>query len=407
MTIDIRTITDDELEAFSRCQNMAFGRDYNPDSLDGRRKIFEFDRNYAAFDGSEIAGTCGINSHTMGVPGGSVKSAGVTMVSVKPTHRRRGVLTAMMAAQLDQVARRGEPVATLWASESLIYGRFGYGLASEVADYKIARNHARLRHRIDHPGTVRQIDSAEARETWPTIWDEAGRGVPGFISRSSAWWDSRIFRDPADWRDGYTANNYISYDGPRGVEGYLRYRTKAAWDDAGFASGSVRAEELMALTPAAYAALWEYALSIDLVTTIEADFRRPDEPLMHMLEDPRRLIRKTGDGLWVRVVDVEAALSTRRYSVTGRVVLGVTDTFRPAATGSYVLEGGPDGATCRRTDEAAEVHLEIAALGAAYLGSTRLGVLAEAGRVTGAPAAIALADAMFAWRVSAWCPEMF
>ncbi len=395
------------MEAFARCQSMAFGRTFRPEMLEGREAIFEFDRNYAAFDGDTVVGTCGIFSHTMGVPGASVRSGGVTMVSVRPTHRRQGILTAMMQAQLDQMAERGEPVATLWASESVIYGRFGYGLAHETADYQIARDHSRMTYVPRTKGSIRQVDASDARESWPAIWEAAGTETPGFISRSRGWWEQRVFRDPPEWRDGFTENFYINYEGPTGTEGYLRYRVKAGWDAHGVQQGTVKVNELMALTSDAYAALWQYAFDVDLVATIEADFRRTDEPLLHMLRDPRRLIGRRGDGLWLRVIDVAGALSARRYAVPGRVVIEVVDAFRPQNSGRYVLEGGPEGAECTRTADPASVSLGIADLGAAYLGGTRLKVLAEAGRVSGEPGAIALAGAMFGWRVSPWCPEMF
>ena len=407
MTLDLRTITDDEIEGFARCQTMAFGRPFNPEHLEGRKEIFEFDRNYGVFDGQDVVGTCGIFSHTMTVPGGSVKSGGVTMVSVRSTHRRRGILTSMMAAQLDQMAARGEPVATLWASESIIYGRFGYGLAHETADYQITRDHSHINYSPSSAGTVRQIEKSEARESWPAIWEAAGREVPGFISRSPGWWNQRVFRDHPDWRDGFTENFYVNYEGPGGTEGYLRYRTKGAWTPRGIHEGVVRVNELIALTPDAYAALWQYAFSLDLMATIEADYRRLDEPLLHMLRDPRRLVRNSGDGLWLRVIDVEAALAARRYTVPGRIVLEVTDSFRPQNSGRYALEGSPTDARCSRTSDPADLSLGIADLGAAYLGGTRLKILAEAGRVTGSKEALGLADTMFAWPVTPWCPEMF
>jgi predicted acetyltransferase len=163
----------------------------------------------------------------------------------------------------------------------------------------------------------------------------------------------------------------------------------------------------MALGTDAYAALWDYAFSVDLVSTIRAGYRRIDEPLLHMLHDPRRLVRTTGDGLWLRIVDVEKALASRRYGVPGKMVFHVSDAFRPQNSGRYLLEGGPEGAACSRTDEPPELALSINDLGAAYLGGTRIRTLAEAGRVTGAPAALHLADAMFAWPIAPWCPQMF
>jgi predicted acetyltransferase len=407
MAINVRTIAQEELEAFSLSQAMAFGRDYHPEHLEARRTIFEFDRNIAAFDGDELVGTAGIFSHEMTVPGGRVRSAGVTMVSVKPTHRRQGVLTQVMAAQLEHVAARGEPMATLWASESPIYGRFGYGLASETHSLEIPREYARFARPVEPRGRVRQMDTAEARETFPAIWDAAATRYPGFISRSRAWWEQRVFMDVKDFRDGFTANNYMTYEADGATQGYLRYRVKADWSERALPQGTVKVEELIPLTSDAYAALWNFAFNVDLVNRIEAHFRRSDEPLLHMLADARRLARSSRDGLWLRILDIPAALNARRYQVEGSLVLEVVDAFRPATSGNYLLEAGPGFARCERTPRPADLSLGIADLGAAYLGGTRLATLAEAGRVSGQPAAIDRADLMFAWPIAPWCPEMF
>ena len=406
MSISIRTITDSDFEAFNATMARTFARDFNPENLHYRRELFEFDRNYGAFDGDECVGTSGIFTYQMAVPGGSLPTAGVTMVTVKSTHRRQGVLSGMMRAQLDQVRERGEPLAALWASESVIYGRFGYGLAAEAADLSIERTRTALEHSVPTPGRVRMVEAAEAREQWPAIWEQVRLAQPGMCTRSGGWWNNRVFKDPKDWRDGFTANVYVNYEVDGEVRGYLRYRMKSHWAD-GVPKGTLRVEELMALTDDAYSALWQYAFSVDLMDKIEAPNRKPHEPLFYMLADPRRLMRETHDSLWVRIVDIEKALAGRKYTVEGRVVFGISDPFTPANGGRYLLEGGPAGARCSRTGEPAQIELDVADLGAAYLGGTALQTLARAGRVRGDADALRLADAMFSWQPMPWCPEVF
>lgn len=406
MPLKIRTIAPDELEAFSRCQNMAFGNEFYVDSLEHRAELFEFDRNLAAVDGANIVGTAGIFSFEMGVPGGVLPTAGVTMVSVKPTHRRRGILTALMAAQLEQVSERGESIAALWASEASIYGRFGYGQASEETLITIPRVHARVERPVSPQGTFRHIDGEEAARILPAVWDAMAERHAGFMKRPLAWW-KRVVRDSPQHREGFTSNFFVTYEVGGAIHGYVRYRTKGSWDAHDLPTGKVKVEELISLDGEAYSALWQYVFGLDLVDTITAPFRRSDEPLYHQFADSRRMLRDIRDGLWIRVVDVEAALAGRRYSTEGRLTIQVTDSFRPAASGTYVLEGGPDEASCQRSSVPAEVSMSIADLGAVYLGGTRVATLAEAGRITGERKAVATADLMFQSSAAPWCPMMF
>jgi len=407
MTIEIRTITSDELLEFTTTMARTFGRDFNPEYLERRRETFEFDRNLGAFDDGEVVGTSGIFTYEMTVPGGTLPTAGVTMVTVRSDHRRQGILTGMMAAQLDQVAARGEPMAALWASESVIYGRFGYGLAADTCEFKIDRTRTAMEHAPETPGKVRMVSADQARETWPTIWDRVRLEQPGMMTRSPGWWRQRVFFDPPEWRAGFSGAAYANYEADGEVRGYIKYRMKPDGDARGLPTGTIRIDEMMAATGDAYAALWQYAFSIDLVDTIEAPLRRPDEPLYWMLADPRRLKRTPHDSLWLRIVDVERCLSARSYAVDGRVVFEVSDPFRPGNAGRYALEGGPGGAKCVKTNEQGEVRLDIADLGAVYLGGAKLQTLVHTGRVSGERAALRRADAMLAWTPGPWCPEVF
>jgi len=407
MEFEIRTISSDELEAFRRCQSYAFGNDFNPEHLEIGRPLFEMDRNIAAFDATEMIGTAGIFSFDLTIPGGSIPAAGVTMVSVKPTHRRKGVLTGVMRRQLEMIRDRGESVAILWASESAIYGRFGYGQATQMEITKIPRAYAAIRGDIAlPPGRVRALSAEEARATLPPLHERLRVLTPGTVRRTEQWWDIRIFRDIKDYRGGFTENAYVAYEESGVAKGYARYRRKGDFD-AWIAKGKVAVEEVYAETPAAYIGLWSHLLGLDLVDEIEYEYGAVDEPLRDMLLDSRRTERRHIDAIWLRIVDVEKALSARRYPIAGKLAFEVRDTFLDGTGGRFELEAGPDGAVCRRTQAAPELVLGAEELGSVYLGGGSLQSLARVGRVTGTPEAIAHADRLFGWHLQPRCQEGF
>ncbi len=198
------------------------------------------------------------------------------------------------------------------------------------------------------------------------------------------------------------------YRAPNGdVDGYVRYTATQEWDHMR-PKGTLSVMELTAATPDAYLRLWRYCCEVDLITRVQAGDRPVDEPLVWLLRDGRAL-RQTGrfDFLWVRVLDVAAALSARRYATDGRLVLEVTDTLGIAA-GRFALEGGPAGATCTTTDATAELTLPVTSLGSVYLGGMSVSALADAGRIDEhAPGALARADTMFRSPVTPWCSTWF
>ncbi|MFQ5947981.1 MAG: GNAT family N-acetyltransferase [Acidimicrobiia bacterium] len=406
MAIEYRPIEPDRFSEFRGVLGRTFGIDPKEEDKEFVRRVFEFDRSIAAFDGSEIVGTGGAFSFVMTVPGGSLPTAGVTAVGVKPTHRRRGVLRGMMRHQLDNVRERGEPLAALWAAESSIYGRFGYGVAVEAVDLSIDRRHTEFAPPVDAPGSVRLVEQEEAGKLLPVVHDQIAPQVPGFIYRTPEHWQNRYFYDPEHWREGFSAWRYAVYEEGGEPLGFVAYRQKSKWEE-GHAQGTLRVDELLAVTPDAYASLWQYCFGIDLVLNIEADNRPVDEPLPWMLADPRHLRRRTADTIWLRLVDVAAALAARRYAAEGRLILEVSDEFCPWNAGRYELVGGPDGADCVRTDVEPDITLGVAELGAVYLGGATFGPLQWAGRVAGGEEAIRRADDMFRWHVQPWCCEDF
>ena len=405
MSIDIRPIGPEELEAFAAAEAVGFGHEVRPDQIEYLRDLCELDRTLAAFDQGEIVATTGAYSLSLTVPGGALPTAGVDWVAVKPTHRRQGIVTDIMRRQLIDVHERGEPLAGLWASESIIYGRFGYGMATEGVHIRIDRARTALADAEPACGRSRLVSREEALSSWPAVYDRVLPVQPGMVVRTEQWWKDNVLRDVDMPRGGYSARFYVQYEEDGGPQGYACYRIKRE-RESGFQEGTLWVQELMAATDAAYAALWQYLFGVDLIATIEAWSRPVDEPLLWMLADPRRLVRRPSDSLWVRIVDVTSALEGRRYASSGRVILDVRDQLCPWNEGRYELEAGPDGARCLPSDAEPDVVLSAADLGAVYLGGARLQTLRRAGRVQGDWEKLRQADAMFSWHPLPWCPEV-
>jgi predicted acetyltransferase len=394
---ELRPVTRDELPAFTRTDLAAFGeRPSDPARLELDWTGLELDRTLAAFDGDEIVGTGRLFSFELTMPGGRpLPAAAVSWIAVLPTHRRRGILTALKRTQLDDAAERGEPLAILYASESGIYRRFGYGVSTSWVSVSVERRHSAFRLPVPG-GRVRLVDEDDARKLLPEIFDRVRRVQPGAVQRVDAWWPDQFFWRESDERG---TRFYCVYESPEGgLDGYAAYRFESRWDNG--PQGILNVTDLATMSPAARAVLWRYLLDVDLVETIKAWVAPVDEPLRWLLNEPRRMaVTRMGDGLWVRVLDAPTALSARTYAAAGRVVFEVVDPFRPdgAAAGRFALDGGPDGADARRTSEEPDLVLEVSELGGILLGGVRPSVLARAGLVDERTSgALAVADAMFA-----------
>ncbi len=410
--IDIRSISAKEIPTFLQAMSGPFAFDL-PDEDDDRSslidrfgQIFEADRARCAFDGNRMVGTLGSFSLDLTVPGDTVACAGTTMVTVQASHRRRGVLRMMMDAHLDEAAAHGDAVAALWASDSAIYRRFGFGMASMNATIEVGRPHVEFGRLAPRPAAITVIDAKTAAEVLPPFFDAVRMDHPGFFSRSSAWWTHRRLRDTPSRRDGHSKYRFAITGPPDQITGYTHFRVKNGWDDD-HAAHSVNISELIGTTPESWAGLWAYVTSHDLATKITAVHRSEDDPLFDFLAAPRRARRLTGDGLWVRLLDVPAALSSRRYRAAGRLLIAVSDPL-DRSSGVYLLEADDTGAgSCRRAEGPADIELDLEDLGACYLGRSRFTGLARAGRLTGSTDALRTADLMFGWDRAPWCPEVF
>jgi predicted acetyltransferase len=411
----LRAITPEEFDAFCEVPFEAFNdTDRSAEAIEHERMVFEFDRSLAAFDGDAIVGTTAAYSFRLTVPGGAVNAAGVTFVSVLPSHRRRGILSAMMRHQLADIAARGEPVAALLASESVIYGRYGYGSASGQLNLTIRSREGALNPAAaPEPGSVRLLAAppADLRSELAKVYDSVLPHRPGMIARDERWWQS-VLDDAEFARYGMSPLRCVAAGDDSGPRGYALYRTRPGWDDDGLPYGSLSVVELMAADAAATAALWADLLTRDLIGEVSARKRPVDDPLLDMLADRRRARAYLTDALWVRLVDVPAALCRRRYCCAADVVLEVTDELLPANAGRWRLRcpGPADGAaaSCEHTTAAADITLPVAALAAGYLGGGRLGALAAAGLVTEhTKGAVAMLSAAMYSDPAPWCPSGF
>ncbi|MEU1011745.1 GNAT family N-acetyltransferase [Streptomyces sp. NPDC005890] len=372
------------------------------------RSVTEFDRSLGVWDGDTLVGTAGAFSFRMTVPGGAVvPTAGVTMVSVAATHRRRGVLTSMMRRLLDDARAKGEPLAALFASEPAIYGRFGYGSATFQLNAEIDTSRVTL---ALPEGTdevrVRYTPPADVLAECEAVYAALVPRRPGMLARQPGW-ERAALVDPESERQGASALQCVVAERDGEITGYARFRTKMGWGPSGH-DGTVTLEDLAALDPASEAALWRFLFGIDLMTTLKVRARPVDDAWQHLVSDLRRCLPQPRDAGYVRLVDVGAALSARTYLTPVDVVFEVEDAFCPWNAGRWRLTGDAKGASCERTADAADLALSVRELGAAYLGGVSLLSLAAAGRVRELrPGALAEASVGFGSPVAPWFPHGF
>ncbi len=403
----LRAATTADIDAFARVIRAAFNVTGEPDPTDTIRTVIDPQRYTLAHLDGEIVGTAGILTRDLAVPGAVIPAAHVTAVTVAATHTRKGLLRRMMTEQLTTAP---EAIAVLWASEGRIYQRFGYGLASQNVTIRADRRELSIRGTAGAgTGTLRGAVPSEVLKELSEVYARVLAEQPGLSSRDDTWW-AHLTSDPEKHRDGFTATRAVLYENADGaVEGYTRYRVRNEWDDNG-PKGEVNVIELVAATPDATAALWRFLLGVDLTRTVVKGQSSVDEAIFHLVDEPRRLGGKVGDGLWLRIVDLPRALTSRRFAAPVDVVLDVTDDLLPANAGRWRLRVGAGGAlvNCAPTDAPADLSCDVTDLGAAYLGGTKLGALAATGRVREhRPGAVAAASTAFGWHVTPLSIEIF
>jgi predicted acetyltransferase len=406
MKIDVRPF-EGEPRKFLEAGERAFSERARDEDLGPWEATFEPDRAIAAYDGDRVVGTAGILSFELTIPGGVLPAAGVTLVGVLPTHRRRGILREMMRQQLDAIHDRGEPLAILWASEGSIYQRFGYGLASLHMRLSIERDRSAFRLPHTPAGTIRMVEVDEAKRLFPPIFDALRPGRSGFFARTPAFWDTGFFHDPEHWRRGASQAWHVVHEVAGKPDGYARYRVKDEWGDSGSKSAVVLSE-LMATNPAAHLDLWRFLLDIDLMARLDAWNVATDDPIALAIAEPRRLGMRLGDALWLRIVDLSSSLAGRRYRTDGRLTFEVTDEFCPRNQGRWTLSVEAGVPLVEPGATPPDVACDVTDLAAAYLGAFTFRQLADTGRARELqPGGLERADALFRTDRQPWCPAVF
>ncbi len=394
------------------------------DQLAEYRTNFDDCRLVGAQEGGEWVGTLGHYPFELTVPGGAaVPVAGLSWASVLPTHRRRGILRALMTEALDEADSRGLPAAVLLASEAAIYQRFGFGVATRHVSFRFDPRHAELLDQVEAgggegrgpsagrvPGGLRLVGEPDVAVALAAqVWERYRPTRAGLTTRRPWTWE-HYRRDPEYDRDGYSGWVWaFHFDGDGAADGYALYRMKEE-EHHGQPAGKLWVRELVSPSADVEAELFGFVCGIDLVRTVELPFRPVDDHLPWRLRDRRELVvAETGDYLWLRVLDVVATLTARHYGAVDELVLEVGDPFRPATAGRYLLRTGPREPECERltapsaapggyeslTRSSVDVRLDVAALGSLVLGTVSPSVLAAAGRLEAAPEVLARADACF------------
>jgi predicted acetyltransferase len=397
----VEILQTDEIRAFLEGVESAFHDDVTDAEVERITKKLEVDRTLVIRDGDKVVAGTSIYSRRMTVPGGELPIAGVTQVGVMPTHRRRGMLTALMRRQLDDVREAGdEAIAALWAAEAAIYGRFGYGLASLSGEVRVDTRETRV---TGAPDIRPELSTPPAAlDAMRAIYETVRPTRPGMLDREGPWWDVRL-HDPESEREGASALRAAVIP----EQAYALYAVKTQFEENRI-SAEVQVREVMAATTDGYGAIWDFLFNLDLTRRVHYLFGPSDDPLMHMVTEAQAAPVRLHEALWVRLVDLPRALRERTYGEPFEVVFEVEDAFCPWNAGRWALRWDGETATCAETALAPALRLSTTELGAAYLGGTTLTALARAGRVSELrPGTLATTSRSFRGESAPWCPEIF
>lgn len=410
MSIEVRFISADELPRLREVLSIAFGagdpdENWNP----VWENVFETDRLLAAYEADNMVGAAGSFTFEMTIPGGTLPTAGLTIVGVLPTHRRKGILSKLMRAHIEDAQTHGEPVSILWASEEVIYQRFGYGMASRHMQVEVDRGHGGFRNDPGPSGRQRFLAPDEALKVLPDIYDRVRAVTPGMLARSSKWWEFHRLFDPKSDRDGASRLYTVVWENDHEAEGYALYRVKEKWShETDLPEGEVWVFEVVAASPDAHRELWRYINGIDLAQKVKGYFLAIDDPLPLISLEPRHLRLRLSDALWLRVVDIKTALEARSYAADASITFELSDAFCPWNEGRWTLDSSGSTATVHAAETDADIALDACDLGAAYLGGTTFNELVRAGRAAElTPGATHRVDSMFRTDRQPWHPETF
>ncbi len=403
--VELTGIDADTLPAFLSTFGGVFAKPTDDGGVERFRRTVEYDRFLAARRGGAIVGTAGAYSFELSLPWAAPAGcSGVTMVSVRADHRRRGLLTRMMTELLDDAQDRHEPFAALWASEGPIYGRYGFGPAIPTDTIRIEREHGGFRPDAvaADVAEVELVDVDQAARRFPAIHDSVRRERHGTMSRNTAWWGHEL-ADPADRSSGAGAKRYAVLAG----RGYAIHRLRPSWDH-GVPRGTVELQELVATDPGAHRALWRFVIDTDLASSVLAESIPVDDPVSVLLEEPARSRQSRGWPVYLRLVDVPGALMARGYRTDDTLTLRVHDRFRPHNDGTWRMVVAEGEASCEPSRDVPDLELDATTLATVALGGVRVTSLARAGAIVASTRdAVVRFERLLATDVAPWHGSMF
>lgn len=406
MDISLRSVSRAEFKYFLTTCEAAFGFGAKDAFVERVGRVLQPERTIAAFDGESMIGTAADWEFMFTIPGGKVPAAGVSLVGVLPSHRRRGVLTRMMREQLQRVHERGEPIAVLWASEGNIYQRYGYGTATMYSKIDLDRDRAQFRNPSPAVGQMRILDADKTVDVLADVYDRVCDVTPGMFERSRAWWEASTLHDSEDERDGGGPLFRAVWEHDGRAEAYALYRLHQEWDTMPI--GHVLVKEAIGTSPLATREIWRFLIGIDLVARIKAIAQPAVHPLLLMLAEPRRLRARLSDALMVRIIDVKAALEARSYASDGTIAFDLSDPQFDHNQGRWQLRVESSKAAVERTTADPDVVLTVADLACVFLGGFTFRQLRYGGSVEELrPGALWEADSLFRTETEPWCPEIF
>jgi predicted acetyltransferase len=410
MTVEIRNCPPDRLLDLMRTSEIGFSEDLPDDLIARIQRVADPDRWIAAFDDERIVGTSGVFGVRMRVPGGDIPTGGVTFVTVLPSHRRRGLMSGMMRLMIDDCHHRGEPLATLWAAEGAIYQRFGFGLAT--VSMNLEAESTSVGFALDWPreGSFRLLPAGEGRELVAPVYEAARSSRAGFMARTPDWWVGVLPLAEKDAKGG-EARRLVVFETADGPEAYAVYKIKAEWNSRGPAA-TLTVEEAIGSTARGTREIWRYLFEVDLVRTLKTWRLPADHPLFSLAAEPRRLGTTMGDGLWLRIVDVAAALEGRTYGIdghgSGKLIFELRDDYCPWNTGRWSLDVADGSGKASRTEAPADLSLAPNELASLFMGGFTATALAGSGKIEELrPGGLATADSLFPSALKPWCPQEF